>query len=181
MKGTESKLESEVKVSSGQENNPSLSQGPSALTGKDEASVRKSRLQRCMTCFGINWPGVVATFALLVSLLAYNESRSSGAATRLHNRLSVRPYMGLSFEANENGAGVIQITSCLGPGIVNTFDVTVDGKPVKTWEETLRAIQFSERDCKSSPKRVKGFCSTWGLASPARPHDPKPLHESRRS
>jgi putative transposase len=23
-----------------------------------------------------------------------------------------------------------------------------------------RAIQFSERDCQSSPKRVKGFCST---------------------
>src|SRR6266446_173382 len=44
-----------------------------------------------------------------------------------------------------------------------------------------RAIQFSERGCKSSPKRVKGFCSMWGLAYPARPHDPKPLPESRRS
>jgi len=40
----------------------------------------------------------------------------------------------------------------------------------------LRAIQFSERGCKASPKRVQGFCSLWGLASPARPHDPKPLH-----
>jgi putative transposase len=27
-----------------------------------------------------------------------------------------------------------------------------------------RAIQFSERVCKSSLKRVKGFCSTWGFA-----------------
>jgi hypothetical protein len=27
-----------------------------------------------------------------------------------------------------------------------------------------RAIQFSERGCKSSLKRVKGFCSTWGFA-----------------
>jgi hypothetical protein len=44
-----------------------------------------------------------------------------------------------------------------------------------------RAIQFSERDCKASLKRVKGFCSTWGLALPARPHDPKPWHESRRA
>ena len=42
-----------------------------------------------------------------------------------------------------------------------------------------RAIQFSERGCKSSPKRVKGFCSMWGLAYPARPHDPKPFHENR--
>jgi len=44
-----------------------------------------------------------------------------------------------------------------------------------------RAIQLSERGCKSSPKRVKGFCSTWGLAYPARPHDPKPFHENRLS
>jgi hypothetical protein len=27
-----------------------------------------------------------------------------------------------------------------------------------------RAIQFSERGCKSSLKRVKGFCTTWGFA-----------------
>jgi hypothetical protein len=27
-----------------------------------------------------------------------------------------------------------------------------------------RAIQFSERGCKSSLKRVKGFWSTWGFA-----------------
>ena len=29
---------------------------------------------------------------------------------------------------------------------------------------TPRAIQFSERGCKSSLKRVKGFCATWGFA-----------------
>jgi hypothetical protein len=45
----------------------------------------------------------------------------------------------------------------------------------------LRASQFSERACKSSRKRVKGFCSTWGLAFPACPHDPKPFNESRHS
>jgi hypothetical protein len=43
----------------------------------------------------------------------------------------------------------------------------------------IRAIQFSARGCQSSPKRVKGFCSMWGLAYPARPHDPKPFHENR--
>jgi len=33
------------------------------------------------------------------------------------------------------------------------------GQPVD-----LRAIQFSERGCQSSLKRVKGFWSTWGFA-----------------
>ena len=52
---------------------------------------------------------------------------------------------------------------------------------VKSPEHLPRAIQFSERGCKSSPKQVKGFCSTWGLAFPARPYDPKPFNESRHS
>ena len=30
--------------------------------------------------------------------------------------------------------------------------------------DTVRAIQFSDRGCQSSLKRVKGFCSTWGFA-----------------
>jgi hypothetical protein len=34
-----------------------------------------------------------------------------------------------------------------------------------TWgERTIGAIQFSERGCQSSLKRVKGFWSTWGFA-----------------
>ena len=48
-------------------------------------------------------------------------------------------------------------------------------------DRSTRAIQFSERACRSSRKRVKGFCSTWGLAFPACPHDPKPFNESRHS
>ena len=32
------------------------------------------------------------------------------------------------------------------------------------WLASCRAIQFSERGCQSSLKRVKGFWSTWGFA-----------------
>ena len=35
---------------------------------------------------------------------------------------------------------------------------------VKDLPAPIRAIQFSERGCKSSLKRVKGFCTTWGFA-----------------
>jgi SRSO17 transposase len=51
-------------------------------------------------------------------------------------------------------------------------------KRVKAHGLPFRAIQFSEGACKSSRKRVKGFCATWGLAFSARPHDPKSFHES---
>jgi len=35
---------------------------------------------------------------------------------------------------------------------------------IKIDDAVTRAIQFSERGCKSSLKRVKGFWSTWGFA-----------------
>ena len=37
-------------------------------------------------------------------------------------------------------------------------------RAVQAQDQLDRAIQFSERGCKSSLKRVKGFCSTWGFA-----------------
>jgi hypothetical protein len=144
LKDTESNSESEVKIVEEQVNTPSLSQEPSTLTRTEEPSVWKSHLQRCRTWLRTNWSGVTATLAIFIALLAYFEAKATGAATRLHNKLSVRPYMGLSFNANNKGAGVVRTLSGPGPAIVNAFDVTVDGKPVKTWTEALKALDIPE-------------------------------------
>ena len=40
------------------------------------------------------------------------------------------------------------------------FTITYGYSKDKRPDLKHRAIQFSERDCQSSPKRVKGFCST---------------------
>ena len=61
-------------------------------------------------------------------------------ATREHNRLSVRPHISLSFNANDKGAGLVQTISGAGPAIINTFEVTVEGRPVQTWDAVLIAF-----------------------------------------
>jgi hypothetical protein len=57
--------------------------------------------------------------------------------TRKHNRLSARPHIGLSFIANDKGAGWQRSVDGAGPAIINAFEVTVDDKPVHSWDEVL--------------------------------------------
>jgi hypothetical protein len=81
-----------------------------------------------------NWAGIlVASLALIVSTLSMCE-------TQKHQRLSVRPYVTTSFNANETGAGWIRGINGAGPAIINAFEVTVDGKPVQTWDGVLIAL-----------------------------------------
>src|SRR5262245_55859207 len=89
--------------------------------------------------FSANWAGVVVAFiALLTSIY-------SGYETRRHARLSVRPHISLGFYANDKGAGWARTISGLGPAIINAFEVTVDGKPVQTWDAVLVAFGIDPR------------------------------------
>jgi hypothetical protein len=108
---------------------------------RNEASVRESHPQRWKTWLDANWANVcISACAFFVSILALVVSINSAAATREHNRLSVRPHISLSFNANDKGAGWIRTISGAGPAIINTFEVTVDGKPVQTWDAVLMAF-----------------------------------------
>jgi hypothetical protein len=75
--------------------------------------------------------------AVLISSLALVTSIYSNWETRKHNRLSVRPHISLSFIANDKGAGWQRSTDGAGPAIINAFEVTVDDKPVHSWDEVL--------------------------------------------
>jgi hypothetical protein len=120
---------------------PEATHGPSILTETKKVSVRTPYYQRCKSWLGTNWAAIVSTCALFVSALALKASIDSGTATRLHNRLSVRPHIGLSYILNEErGAGFVLTSNGAGPAIVNAFEVTVDGKPVQTWDAALSAL-----------------------------------------
>ena len=82
-------------------------------------------------------------------------------------------YPGLVAQHTAAGTAVRQPPPVLAPGrrsagIQDVPDAAAVGGSASAAVEQVagegRAIQFSERDCKSSPKRVKGFCSMWGLA-----------------
>jgi hypothetical protein len=81
--------------------------------------------------FSSNW------VAVCISSLALITSIYSNWETRKHNRLSVRPHISLGFIANDKGAGWQRSIDGAGPAIVNAFEVTVDDKPVHSWDEVL--------------------------------------------
>jgi hypothetical protein len=116
---------------------------------KIESSIRQTYFQRCRFWLGTNWQAIISTCALFLSALALKVSVDSGAATREHNRLSVRPHINLSFNANDKGAGWVRTISGAGPAIINAFTVTVDGKLVHTWDAVLDTFGID-------PKRVIG-------------------------
>jgi hypothetical protein len=146
LKAKESTSASEVKVSLEQANAPAVSQDPNTLSEKSEASVGKSHFQSCKGWLGTNWAAIVSTCALLVSALALNATINSAAATRLHNKLSVRPDISFTFNANDNGAGWLWSINGAGLAIINAFEVTVDDKPVQTWEAVLMTLGIAIPD-----------------------------------
>jgi hypothetical protein len=141
LKRNQGRLKPRVKVSSEQASSDQLlTKHSGAQVEKNEAGIGQSNPQRLKSWLDANWAGVV------VSLLALAVAVYSAYATRKHNRLSVRPHISLSFNANDKGAGWVRTISGAGPAIINTFEVTVDGKPVQTWDEVLIAFNINPHD-----------------------------------
>jgi hypothetical protein len=142
LKGNKGRSKPGVKVSLEQSpKSQPLAKHSGIQGGNNEASVRESTFQRRKGLLDANWANVfVSACAFFVSVLALGVAVDAGRATREHNRLSVRPHISLSFNANDKGAGWVRTISGAGPAIINTFEVTVDGKPVQTWDTVLMAF-----------------------------------------
>lgn len=83
-------------------------------------------------------PIFIAVLALLVSL-------DQAWQTRKHDKLSVRPYVYVSFRHSyEEGAGWTYSNFGLGPAILKSFEVRVDGVPQVDWEGALRSLAIVE-------------------------------------
>lgn len=82
-------------------------------------------------------PILIALFALVFSI---NEGRQ----TRLHNELSVKPYLAVSSFANTEQAGYALISSGLGPAVIKWAEVRIDDKPYSNWADAESALNFPE-------------------------------------
>ncbi|MBI4114237.1 MAG: hypothetical protein HY445_00145 [Candidatus Niyogibacteria bacterium] len=78
---------------------------------------------------------VVALSAVLIAFNSVKISVQEGEATRLHNQLSVKPHLNISYFANDRGAGFVANSTGLGPAIVKWAGVWIDGKPISSWKE----------------------------------------------
>jgi hypothetical protein len=84
-----------------------------------------------------SWASVVISFcALLLSLY-------SACETRKVTHLSARPYIQLSFYYKEQGAGWTFRNMGLGPAIVHSFEVSLDGQPLRNWNELQSKLGLS--------------------------------------
>lgn len=105
----------------------------------------------------------IAFSAVIVALCALIVSVHEGRATREHDRLSVKPYLEIDFDYTDKGAGFLLLNEGLGPAVIRSFVVHVDGKPQRTWHTATDALGLPKTH--TWFKRVPSPNIIW------RPHD----------
>lgn len=81
--------------------------------------------------------------AVFISFCALALSLYGGYESRRHDRLAVKPLMTIDFAYRDEGAGFIMVNDGLGPAIIRSFEVFVDGKPQMTWHAAAKSLGLS--------------------------------------
>lgn len=79
---------------------------------------------------------VTAVCATGISCLALAVSVSEGRATRRHSRLSVRPALAMRATRRDGIAGIRLQNVGLGPAVIITSRLALDGMPLDGWTES---------------------------------------------
>ncbi len=82
----------------------------------------------------------IALAALVVSLSAVTVGIYEAWLQRAHDRAEVWPHVEISTFTNPQGAVVYLENTGLGPAIVNSLVVAVDGKTRKDWSDVMQAM-----------------------------------------
>lgn len=82
----------------------------------------------------------VAVASAFIALCALGLSVYEGHTNRLHQRLSVQPYVSFGFYYDNDSAHYALNNWGLGPATLRWFRASVDGKAQTTWRAVLRAI-----------------------------------------
>src|SRR5205823_10620728 len=82
----------------------------------------------------------IALTALVVSLSAVAVGIYEASLQRAHDRAEVWPHLELSTYAMPTGAELRLENSGIGPAIVHSIVVSVDGRPQHNWAEVVEAI-----------------------------------------
>lgn len=82
----------------------------------------------------------IAMAALIVSLSAVVVGVYEAALQRAHDRAEVWPHLEISTYATPKGAEVRLENGGIGPAIVHTVVVSVDGQPRRNWSEVITAV-----------------------------------------
>jgi hypothetical protein len=79
----------------------------------------------------------IAVAALVVSISAVAVGLYEADLQRRHDRAEVWPHLQLEVFTSPTGAEIVLENTGIGPAIVNSADVTLDGKPGSNWKEVV--------------------------------------------
>ena len=82
----------------------------------------------------------IALASAVIALCALVATIQQGYAVRQHQRLSMIPWLGFSFDHNEKGAGLTMDQSGPDSALFRTFEVFVDGVPQPHWNAVAGAL-----------------------------------------
>ncbi|MBA8888098.1 hypothetical protein FHW12_002322 [Dokdonella fugitiva] len=85
-----------------------------------------------------NWDALAAIIAALIGAFALVVSGYTAYLQRTQVRAQVWPYLMLASYDTENSVKLLN--KGVGPAIVKSVRVTVDGKPQRTWREVVTAL-----------------------------------------
>ena len=83
----------------------------------------------------------IAFAALIVSVSAVVVGVYEASLQRAHDRAEVWPHLELETFVEPKGASVYLENTGIGPGIVQSMVVTVDGHPERNWDEVVAALE----------------------------------------
>jgi hypothetical protein len=72
---------------------------------------------------------ILSVSAIVIALTSVAVSIWEGHETRLHNRLSVRPRIGINGDVENTTFGLVLENNGLGPAVVRDYVLLLDGKP----------------------------------------------------
>lgn len=119
----------------------------------------------------------IALAALIVSLSAVVVGIYEASLQREHDRAEVWPHVEIRTFTSSQGASVYLENTGLGPAIINSLAVAVDGKPRKDWADVMQAMfggpppRFSRTTVDDHALRAGDNVELIGLASKDLPPD----------
>jgi len=80
----------------------------------------------------LNWEIITGISSVIIATCALGVTIWHGIQTRRHNRLSVLPHLASwkHFEGSKNHYSVELSNNGVGPALIKTFKIEVDGKPI---------------------------------------------------
>src|SRR5437016_619492 len=85
----------------------------------------------------------IAVAALIVSVSAVAVGLYEAQLQRAHDRAEVWPHVEISTYTTPQGASLFVENTGIGPAIIKSIVVTVDGQPRKNWPDVMHALNDS--------------------------------------